>query len=263
MTNRSYLNYHEEVALGNNQHKFPIYKFGAAPSGIQTTATDIWARANATPTQSIWLAPTAARIHTISSDSASDVSTGTGTTSVTVYYLPDWDSRETSETVTGDIDTGVAMTNSAVTINRMIANPQATTTAVGVNAGTIIATAASDATISAVILPNEGQTQQAILGFPSIQTLLLYDWVVGIDKATGAVASADFQLRFNADPETAILSFRRIGDLSAQSTGSNGVSESFRIPRALAGPGILKVQGIASANDLDGEASFTGVLVDN
>jgi hypothetical protein len=37
----------------------------------------------------------------------------------------------------------------------------------------------------------------------------------------------------------------------------------FDIPVKFAGPCIIKVQGIASANDLDGESSFDGYVIDN
>ena len=259
----SYLNYHEEIALGNHSQKFPVNKFGEAPSGIQTTPTDVWSRANAVPTQQIWLAPTAARIHTISSDSAADDDAGTGSNKIRIWYLPSWDLRETFEDVEGDIASGIAMVNAAVMINRMKALPQATTTDVGVNTGTIIATAAVDTTISAVILPSNGQTEMAILGVPSIQTFLMYHWGANIDKNIGGIASADFQLRVNEDPETAILGFLRKGDISVQSTGSSSVPARFYIPASFPGPAIIKIQGIASAADVDGSARFCGILADN
>ena len=250
-----------EVGRGNVSGIMCVDKFGAAPSGIQTTATDVWSRADAAVTQQIWLAPTAARIHTISSDSAQDASGGTGVTSITVSYLADWDTAETTETVTGDFNAGVAMNNAAVIIHRMVCTAQSTSTAM--NAGTILATAATDATITAVILPGNGQTEMAIYGIPSTQTLYLTRWSCQIDKATGATASCDFQIRVNTNPDVQTTNFIRKQDMSLQSTGTNALERHFACYPKIAGPAIIKIQGIASANDLDAESSFDGYVVDN
>ena len=238
-----------------------VGKFGEAPSGVQTSPTDIWSRANATPTQQIWLAPTAARVHTISSDSAADVSGGTGTTSVEVFYLVDWDTAEKSEVLAGDINAGIAMAEAAVMINRMIASPQSTSVGPGPNIGTIIATAATDGTITSVILPGEGQTEQAIYGLPSGYTAYIDRWSGGIDKAQGAAASADFQVRYNPNPDVQTLAFIRKRHSSVQSTGTSKFENRYKHDNKLVGPGIIKIQAIASAADVDGYSEFDLTLV--
>ena len=253
--------YFLEVSKGKIPGHSAVGKFGEAPSGVQTSATDIWSRANATPTQQIWLAPTAARVHTISSDSAADVSGGAGTTSVTVFYLVDWDTAEKSEVLSGDIDTGIAMAEAAVMINRMIATPQSTSTGPGPNKGTIIATAATDGTITSVILPDEGQTEQAIYGFPSGYKVYIDRWSGGIDKAQGSPASADFQIRFNPNPDVQTLAFIRKRDSSVQSTGTSKFENRYTHDNQLVGPGIVKIQAIASAADVDGYSEFELILV--
>lgn len=248
-----------EVSKGNVPGHSNVNKYGASPSGIQTTYTDIWGRADATPTQQVWLAPTAARIHTISSSSASDVSGGTGATSVTIFYLPDWDTAETTETVAGNLNAGIAMSNAAVMINRMIVNPQSTSTTP--NVGTIIATAATDATITAVILPDDGQTEQAIYGFPSGHSVYLTGWAAGIDKASGAAATCDFEMSFNPNPDVQTLSFIRKQDISVQSNGSTAIQKIYNAKPSFVGPGIIKIRAKASINDVDGHSNFNLTLV--
>ena len=257
------LDYFAAVSLGLLPGYKSVNKFGAAPSGVQTTATDIWDLANATPTQQIWLAPTAARIHTVASTSAADTTGGTGVATVDVSYLPDWNTAEAVERVTGDLNAGIAMSNSAVIIHRMKVVPQSTTTNVGGNVGTITATAAVDGTITAVILPGNGQTEMAIYGVPSTQTALLYQWHAQIDKSTGVAASVDFTIRLNPNPDVQTVAFLRKDDISVQSTGTSSKSKNGGIPKTFAGPCIIKIQGIASAADVDGEAGFDLIVVDN
>jgi len=251
-----------ELAAGRIPGKKTINKFGEAPSGIQTTTTDIWGRADATPTQQVWLAPTAARIHTIASTSASDDTGGTGANSVIISYLPDWDTAEKEETVTGDLNAGIAMNNAAVMIHRMKVVPQSTSTTA--NVGTITATAATDGTITAVILPLDGQTEMAIYGIPSTQTAYIKRWRGSIDKAQGAAASCDFLLRVNPNPDVQTLTYLRKHDSSVQSTGNNGFETDFDdAPLKVVGPAIIKIQGVASAADTDGESSFDFTLENN
>jgi hypothetical protein len=251
--------YFLEVAKGNIPGHTAVHKFGESPSGVQTTATDIWARADASVTQQIWLAPTAARIHTIASSSASDTTGGVGANSVIVSYLPSWSELETTETVTGNLNAGVAMANAAVMINRMVVVPQSTSTST--NVGTITATAATDATITAVILPGKGQTHQAIYGFPSIQTAYFVEWEGSIDKASGAAVTCDFSIMFNPNPDVQKTVFLNKYDVALQSTGSNVFQKTFPTRPSFSGPGIIKIQGTASAVDLDAETDFELILV--
>ena len=60
------------IAVGNVSGVSCAHIYGHAPIGVQTTTTDIWDLANDTPTQSVWLAPTAARTHAVVSGSAND-----------------------------------------------------------------------------------------------------------------------------------------------------------------------------------------------
>lgn len=249
-----------DVALGMLPYYKSVNKFGYAPSGVQTSETDIWDRADATPTQSVWVAPTQARVHAIVSTSAQDASGGTGALQVIVYGLTSWSTAEVSETITLTGQTPVNTSNSYAIIHRMKCVPQATSTSA--NAGTITATAASDATITAVILPGNGQTEMAIYGVPSTKTALLYRWSCAVDQATAAGASIDFILRVNENPNTQLLAFLRKDDISVQSTGSNTHDRVYAVPVAYPGPCIIKVTGKGSANDLDAKAEFDLILVD-
>lgn len=248
-----------EVSKGHIYKHSPVNKFGRAPIGIQSTRTDIWDRADSTPTQSIWTPPTEARIHTIASDSVNDNTGGTGANSVVVYYLSDWDTKEQSETVTGNLNAGIAMTNSAVIIHRMRVVPQSTSTTT--NDGTITATAATDSTITAQINPGEGQTQMAIYAWPSVQDLYIGDFYATINKSAGQAADANFNLLLNPNPDTQLSSFLVKNTRGLQSTGKSGDTWPFDPPLRFDGPGILKVQATASANDTEGSAGFNGVLV--
>lgn len=359
------------VSCGKINDVKAVNKFGHAPAGIQITVSDIWDLANATPTQQIWLAPTAARIHALvstdtvdtaglgtltltglpldtetvtigskvytfqtvltdvdgnvligatASDSidnliagimltagagttyaasmtagddvvatvgagdtmlvydqqsatlsttegltngswgASTITPGTGARKIKIYGLTDWNSAETNETIIMHGDVAVNTVNSYVIIHRMEALTYGTS---GPNAGTITATAATDSTITAVMLIGNGQTEMAIYGVPSTKKLALKRWRCNIDKNIGAVASADFQIRVNESPNIQSTIFIRKHDISLQSTGSTMFESDFNPPLNFPGPCILKIAAIGSAADLDGESSFDGYLIDN
>jgi len=237
-------------------------KFGHAPNGLQQTITDMWERANSTPTQQIWLAPTAARIHTLQSNSVNDTTGGTGTNEVKVSYLPDWNSKEVTELVIGNLNAGIAMQNAAVIINRMEAFAQASTTDVGVNAGIITATAATDGTVTALIGAGEGQTQQAIIGIPSIMEAYIYRWQVQINKAIGAATSASFDIRVNTRPHINTIAFTVKDNLAVQSTGRSSSEKYYGLKKKFTGPCIIKIQGTASADDVDANSDFDLILKD-
>jgi len=254
-------NYFTELALGNIALRRYVNKFGEAPSGIQITATDIWSRADAVPTQQIWLAPTAARVHAIVSSSANDDGdpVGTGARTIRVYGLKTWDTDETSEVITLNGVGAVNTVNSYVIIHRM---KVLTMGASGPNVGTISATAAVDGTVTAVILPGDGQTEMAIYGVPSTRIALMHRWGASIDKAAPQAVTVDFILRVNENPNVQTLAYLRKSDASLQSTGTNSFDRVYIIPQRFDGPCIIKIQAIGSAADIDGNSGFDIELID-
>ncbi len=252
-----------EIPAGDVDGQASVNKFGRSTNVDDGVSVDIWDRANSSDDQDIWLAPTAARIHTIQSTSANDVTGGTGANSIQVFYLPDWNTKEASEIVTGNLNAGIIMDNSAVIIHRMKVIPQATSTSI--NVGTITATAAVDATVTAQIQPDEGQTQMAIYGIPSTQTAYMTGFYGSVLRANLATAEqhADFRLLFNPAPNLNTVVWQVKHSTGCGTRANSPFRHEYEPYNKFSGPGIFKMQAVGSANNLDISAGFDLILVDN
>jgi hypothetical protein len=250
------------VSQGLVQGVAAVTQIGRAPDGVQTTVSDIWSRCDSVPTQQIWIPPTTARIHNITSTSPNDNTGGTGAVSVIVYGLTSWSSEEVSEVVTLNGVTSVPTVNSYVIIHRMTAVAQSTTTSVGINAGVIRATAVTDATITAQIDANAGTTQMAIYGVPSTKMLYVKTFFAYMNDSAGATR-ADIQFRINFNPNVQRFGFVNGGNIQIQNQGSSGIINELSITNSIPGPAIVKIQAIANTADVDVTAGFTAYLIDN
>lgn len=231
-----------------------VNKFGRAPSGVQTTATDIWDRADATPTQQVWTAPTEARVHTIAG-TANDTLAGTHAQKIQVYGLTDWDTPETSEKLDMNGAGGVNTTNSYVIIHRMKVIQWGTSETNGL----ITATALTDATVTAQINADEGQTQMAIYGIPSTKTAYMSQYYFSINRAAAA-ARADVSVLINPAPDARLGSFQVKHTQGCDTTGTSYFCHKFDPMFKISGPAIIKIQSTSSAADIDGSAGFDMVL---
>ena len=234
-----------------------VNKFGRTNNVDSGVSTDIHDGAG---TNVIWDAPTAARIHAIVSNSGSDTSAGTGMRTLKVYGLTSWTTAETSETVTLSGGTPVNTVNAYVIIHRMKAVTYGTS---GPNVGTITATAATDGTVTATILPMEGQTQMAIYGVPSTQTFYMTKYYATVLKTGGTAISADIQMLANEEAASFRTGYVIKQTGSIHEDGTSNLVHSFDPPKSFPGPCIIKIQAIGSAADCDISAGFDGYLVTN
>lgn len=208
----------------------------------------------------IWVAPTAARTHTIASSDANDTSGGTGARTVRIWGLTGWGVAEANEDVTMNTGSPPVTSNSYVIIHRM---QVLTKGATNVNIGTITATATTDSTITAQIRPSQGQTQMAIYGIPSTQTAYVGHFYGAANKAGGAAGLLDFQLSFNPEPDAELTNFLVKHTFGIQTVGTSALTNTYETYKTFAGPGILKVQAISGTNDMDVSAGFDFFLVTN
>lgn len=239
-----------------------INKFGRAPSGLQTSVTDVWDRADASATQQIWTAPTTARVHNIVSTSSDDDGNpaGVGARTIRVFGLTSWSTSEVTEDITMNGTSNVATASSYVIIHRMFVLTKGAT---NVNVGVITATAQTDGTVTAQINVGEGQTQMAIYGVPSNQKVYMVKYYFSFNKAGGASSFINLNLLVNPEPDAELINFVVKHTQSAQSNGTSDPSHSFMPYFEIPGPAIIKMQGTASAVDIDASAGFDIIIIDS
>jgi len=257
------------ASLGWETGVSTINKFGEATDCDSGVPTDIWDGADGATSTDIWVPPNAARVHAMVSTSNTDSDSGgvnpqaAGARTVRVYGLQTWDTAETSEDVVLDGTTAVNTASSYVIIYRV---KVLTWGANGVNAGIITATAATDATITAMILAGNNQTQMCIFAVPSIQKLRITKVMASIVKSTGSTQRADGELLVMTDPAT-----------NAASNTAWTNKENFQLveantpwehdyrdtPKKCDGPCIVKIQVTTNANDTKAIGTIDGFIVDN
>ncbi len=247
-----------DAAVGLIEDVTTINKFGRSPLGLQTTATDIWDRANATPTQQVWVAPTQARLHNIASSHASDDAVGTGTQTLKLYGLTDWDTPETSEIIVMDGTSNVSTARPYVMINRMKVLTTGTSVN-GANVGNITATAATDGTVTAQINAAEGQTQMAIYGLSSLDKMYIGRFYGNAVQVAGG-DEAVMKMLVNEEPDSQLLNFRTNHTFGIRGGGTSALTINYYVPKVINGPAIVKIQGIGDSSDMDVSAGWDGII---
>ena len=243
------------VAIGDIAGYKALNKFGDATDCDSGVKTDVWGGADGVTSTDIWVAPTAPRVHAIVSDDAADAAAGAGMRTMRVYGLVDWDTAETTEEITLNGVTPVNTANSYVIIHRMYG----LTFGSGLtNTGTIKATAATDATITAVIKPTRSQSEMAIYGIPTTQTLAISNITASVLRnATNVTADGELII-INKGTDGGEV----IGE-DFNFSRDNTLDRHYDPPKIINGGSIIKFQVTTGTNGSEVAATFDGYLIDN
>ena len=244
-----------DCAAGRLEGCYGVNKYGGTSNCDAGVITDIWDGANdPTLDQPIWIPPTQARIHQITSTSALDTALGSGLRTMRVYGLPAWNLQEVSELITMNGVTNVPTVNAYVIIHRMKLISAGTTP----NVGTISATADTDATVTAQIAPLKGQTKMALYGVCSGYTAYVTQYYFSSAKDSAARAVAT-DLRVNPDPENMDV-FVSKHDMGIITSGTSYFTHEFKPYMRVSGPFIMKCQGTSTVNNMDVSAGFDLII---
>lgn len=202
----------DKVALGAFEL---VHKFGA--NRAVSSGEDVWSRGGT------WVAPTAARVHSIVSTSAADTVAGTGARTLSIQYL-DENKKMASATLSLAGLTPV-LTPAAFRIFRM---KLLTVGSGGTNAGTITATAAVDGTVTAEIaIGGANQTQMAIWTSPTDRCVRLTGFYAFLNKLSGGgTADCDVLLQ-ERDAYVADAAWTTIQEISMTVDGGPVVRDFY------------------------------------
>lgn len=180
-----------DVSLGRISTESSLNKFGGAIDVDSGVATDVWDGADGATSTDVWVPPTAARLHDITSTSANDTNTaGTGARKVEIQGLDaNWDLQ--TETVNLNGVANVATANTYLRIFRMQVTEVGSG---GSNAGIITATAQTDATVTAAIQIGNNQTLMAIYTVPAGKVLLITKYYYGFLGNTPSTTTGNVRL---------------------------------------------------------------------
>jgi hypothetical protein len=256
------LNYYLEVSRGNIPGAGFINKFGRNLEIDSGTTADVWDGGKVTGGNSlVWVAPTQARIHALVSTSTDDDGSpvGLGARTVRIWGLTGWDTDEVFEDVIMDGTDPVNTSNSYVIIHRMRVLTNGGTS----NVGDIAATAAVDGTVTARMLPTEGQTQMCIYGVPSTKDIFFLQTYAAINKgsAGGSAGYVDVILQINQTPQDQLTGFVNKRTFGLSLDGSSQVTRDELIPSKFAGPALLKLEVSSATNNMDVSGGFTALLI--
>ena len=238
-----------------------VNKFGRSTNVDQNEDTDVWDGANSSDDEKIWVAPTQARVHNITSTSTSDdgAPVGVGARTIKIYGLTDWDTPEVSETVSLNGTSDVATSNSYVIIHRM---KVVTWGATSINVGTIKATAVTDGTVTAQINAGEGQTQMAIYGIASNQTIALPQYYCSAIRSASSL-SVKVSLLVNTNPAVELTNFLVKHTMGIATEGTSYAAHRWSPYYTVDGPAIIKIQANSSIGNTDVSAGFDGIIKDD
>lgn len=245
------------IATGQIPGTTFIEKFGRnADVDISPGNEFIWSRGG------VWVPPTQARIHNLTSSDPDDTILGSGAGQVKVIGLDaSWNPQE--ETI--DMDgAGVSATSGFyVIVHRM---EVVSCGATGFNEGTIIATAAVDGTVTSEIPLGKGKTLMAIYGVKTGATLYLEQVYGSINAASNPAnqpaAIMELKVITSADTATPCTVLEHVWGLAAQ--GTSNASHEFKVSKAIPERSIIYIQTESVTQDnTDMSAGFDGYLIDN
>jgi len=231
---------------------------GTAYAALTTAGADVLATVGGGDTMILYdeLAVAIATTETLTNGSwgGATAPAGVGARTVRVYGLRTWDVVESYEDVALHGDVAVNTDSSYVIVNRMEVLTHGTT---NLNVGAISATAATDATKSAEINVGEGETHMAIIGVPSIQTALISGYFASINDTS--TVTVDLMVNDMSDNETTLFKTKHSLNLNYLINPKD--EHLFKPYMSIAGPAIIKLQGVSSVNDIDGKAGFGVVRI--